>query len=213
VASADFVPIQPYRNTSILVGIGQRYTVVVEANPLDMSSPLASDGNYWIRTQIAECFNNKPPSSKGYDEVAILRYNTSSTSDPSTKPWPNISPNCSDETYTSLNPILPWIVKPPSNVVLNAAAPRFGEEFDVFRNGPRDPEDYPIAAWTMDSGSRAAPMRINYSDPVFLHLNPEDKISFPELWRVQAENYTNSEWVSRIDRLPCNRLTQPHRST
>lgn len=201
VASADFVPIQPYRNTSILVGIGQRYTVVVEANPLNTSSPLASDGNYWIRTQIANCFGNGP-GPDGYDEVGILRYNASSTSDPSTKKWPNIALKCSDETYTSLNPILQWNVKPPSNGILNAAAPRFGEEFDVFFNGPRVPKDYPLAAWTMDSGDKAVPMRINYSNPIFLHLNPDDKEPSPELWRVQAENYTNSEWVSHVDRLP-----------
>jgi hypothetical protein len=120
--------------------------------------------------------------------------------------------NCSDETYTSLNPILPWIVKPPSNGALNAAAPRFGEEFDVYFRGDRDPIDYPLAGFTMDTGARAAPMRVNYSDPIFLHLDPEEKITWPELWRVQAENYTNSEWVSRINRLQRNRLTQPHRS-
>ena len=74
VASADFVPIQPYRNTSVLVGIGQRYNVIVEANPLDEESHLDPHGNYWIRTEIADCFGANQGSS-GYDETGILRYN------------------------------------------------------------------------------------------------------------------------------------------
>ena len=204
VASADFVPIQPYRNTSILVGIGQRYNVVVEANPLNRSSPLASDGNYWIRTEIASCFN-ATPGEPGYDEVAILRYNASSTSDPSTKKWPKISLDCSDETYTSLTPILPWTVESPSNGGdLNGGAPSFGEDFEVYRNRPTNGEgekDYPIAFFTMDTGDNAVPMRIDYSNPIFLHLDPAENKTWPELWRVQPENYSKNKWVCRIDHL------------
>lgn len=211
VASADFVPIQPYRNTSILVGIGQRYTVVVEANPLNSSSPIAEDGNYWIRTSIANCFF-QPEGKPGYDEVGILRYNESSKSDPTTKKWPKISLDCSDETYTSLTPILPWIVGDPSNGDLNAKAPLFGEQFDVFFNGPRDPIDYPLARWTMNSTDAAPPIRINYSNPIFLHLNPAKKTDWPELWRVQTEDYTNSKWVSHIHHLPCGCFNQSYRS-
>ncbi|KAL3426474.1 multicopper oxidase [Phlyctema vagabunda] len=198
VASADFVPIQPYRNTSILVGIGQRYTVVVEANPLNESSPLAADGNYWIRTQIASCFGQTGEPPTGYDEVGILRYNASSKSDPTTKRWPGISLDCSDEAYTSLHPILPWTVKAPSNGDINAAAPRFGEEFDVaFTGGNKKTKPYPLASFMMDNSNRSVSMRINYSDPIFLHLNPDPKKKFqiPELWRVQPENYTNNEWI------------------
>lgn len=208
VVTADFVPIQPYRNTSILIGIGQRYNVVVEANPLNRSSPIASDGNYWIRTEIADCFVNSDPGNPGYDQVAVLRYNASSTSDPTTKKWDDIALKCSDETYTSLNPVYPWIVKPPSNGDLNFAAPGFGQDFSVFFEGPRDPIDYPLAKFTMDNVSRAAPIRVNYSDPTFLHLDPKSNTTWPELWRVQPENYHNSEWVSHVCRLQRTRLTQ-----
>ena len=47
ITSADFVPIFPYFNTSLLVGVGQRYDVVVEAMPLayNDTSPL-------LRTEI-----------------------------------------------------------------------------------------------------------------------------------------------------------------
>ena len=33
VVDSDFVPIYSYQNTSVLVGIGQRYHIIVEANP------------------------------------------------------------------------------------------------------------------------------------------------------------------------------------
>ena len=34
IIGADFVPIEPYYNTSVLIGIGQRYHVIVEADPV-----------------------------------------------------------------------------------------------------------------------------------------------------------------------------------
>ena len=52
IASADFVPIEPYRNTSVLVGVGQRYNVIVEADP---QSSLPPHKDFWIRTYIAPC--------------------------------------------------------------------------------------------------------------------------------------------------------------
>lgn len=206
VASADFVPIQPYHNTSILVGIGQRYNVIVEANPLDKQHPLDPDGNYWIRTQIASCFGNAE-GSPGYDQTGILRYDASSTEDPTTHKWHDVSLACSDETYTSLHPILPWTVKEPSNGQLNQAlGSRYGENFDVWLKSPADRgRDYPLAKWTMDTAGKNASMRVNYSDPIFLHLNPENEIwpEPPQLWRVEEENYKDNEWVwSRNSRPP-----------
>ena len=188
VASADFVPIQPYRNTSILVGIGQRYNVIVEANPLDSESKLDPYGNYWIRTQVAKCFGAEE-GSLGYDEAGILRYDASSERNPTTKRWSKISRECSDETYTSLSPILPWTVKSPNNGL--------GQKFDAYAPKPK-PEDYPIARFTLDDTGEALPMRINYSNPMFLHLNPEDQQPWAKLWRVVPENYTNNDWVCRI---------------
>ncbi|KAF3020071.1 hypothetical protein E8E14_000861 [Neopestalotiopsis sp. 37M] len=201
IVSADFVPIQPYHNTSILVGIGQRYNVVVEANPLDKSSPLAKDGNYWIRMEIADCFGqNLPigstPTPSSYSEVGILRYDSSSTTNPSSQKWPNIALNCSDETYTSLNPILPWAVAAPSNGEQNAESPHFGEHFEVDFHPKPMPSTYPFANFAMDAGKKGISMRVNYSDPIFLHLDPKDPTSREnDAWRVQYENYTKSDWI------------------
>jgi FtsP/CotA-like multicopper oxidase with cupredoxin domain len=42
VVAADLVPIVPYTTDNILVGIGQRYEIIVNANA-------TNDGNYWLR--------------------------------------------------------------------------------------------------------------------------------------------------------------------
>ena len=50
VVSADFVPITPFKATSIRVNIGQRYNIVVVANSIN-----SSDTNFWIRTYQSPC--------------------------------------------------------------------------------------------------------------------------------------------------------------
>jgi FtsP/CotA-like multicopper oxidase with cupredoxin domain len=47
VASADFVRIYPYLTHSIFVGIGQRYNVIIEANPIGRNNDRQ---DFWIRT-------------------------------------------------------------------------------------------------------------------------------------------------------------------
>ena len=48
--SSDFVPIKPYVTDSVLVGIGQRYHVIINAHPTKESTNNA----YWIRTTPAK---------------------------------------------------------------------------------------------------------------------------------------------------------------
>ena len=166
IVSADFVPIQPYSNESVLIGIGQRYNVIVKANPLayNETSPLPSDGNYWMRTYVSQC-NRAINASKGYERTGILRYNNSSTSNPSSQPWHNISTTCSDEKYSDLHPIVPWQVKDPVN------GPS-GENFDFwFMKKPSKPP-YPLAHWTLGMESEGfSPIRVDYSDPTVFHFD------------------------------------------
>jgi len=66
--TADFVPITPYNVSHIVVGIGQRYHVVLDAVPIGLGVP--SNGNYWIRAIPADgCkgfeIGNEPDERQG----------------------------------------------------------------------------------------------------------------------------------------------------
>lgn len=84
---------------------GQRYHVVVEANPIGTPE---SNGNYWIRTDPAPGCNNikSQPSTV---TPGIVRYDPLSTEDPDSK-RNHYDRKCSDETYSDLVPILKWQV-------------------------------------------------------------------------------------------------------
>lgn len=101
VISNDFIPIEPYYADSILVGIGQRYEVVVEARPSNDLIPV-EDQNYWIRTVGAyDCGYMDQPNP----EIGIIRYSHVDTK-PTTLPY-QFSTTCSDEPYESLKPVVP----------------------------------------------------------------------------------------------------------
>ncbi|KAL8747014.1 MAG: hypothetical protein Q9190_001054 [Brigantiaea leucoxantha] len=101
VIGADFVPIVPYTTDSVLIGIGQRYHVIVEAKPTDGDSVASADQNYWIRNVLSQpgCGNITQPNER----VGIIRYSSNGTNDPvSTRANYNLT--CSDEPYRKLFP-------------------------------------------------------------------------------------------------------------
>lgn len=114
VIEADFVPIQPYYADSVLIGIGQRYHVIVEANPSNSLLPV-EDQNYWIRTVGADhCADIEQPNPL----IGIIRYNAGSTKKPTTTAY-QFSKVCADEPLESLIPVVPWYItskdKPANN--------------------------------------------------------------------------------------------------
>jgi Multicopper oxidase len=189
IVGADFVPISPYFNTSVLVGIGQRYHVIVTADPRPNGKRLPVDGNYWIRTWKADCFgfNHTTDASPGFEKTGILRYGSSQAL-PTTKQWSDISYRCSDETYTSLKPILPWTVGPPAN----DPSGKVGENLTV-QFQPGKSTIFPLAKFSM-GGDDFNPLKIDYGNPIFLNLNYTGK--WNPLWVVFPENYTSTDWVS-----------------
>ena len=188
IVGADFVPIEPYKNTSVLIGIGQRYNVIVEAMPVGDSkiNPVPKDNNFWIRTWVADSCGKKG-STPYYEQTGVLRYDERSTSDPTSLQWPNIAKACSDETYTSLKPILPWFVG-------NASNGGNGEEFDVTLNTASRPFPHGIFSLEPPSATGFTPLQVNYSDPIFLHL--DNSGAWPRQWVVVPEDYTDTSWVS-----------------
>lgn len=114
VVEADFVPIEPYYTDSVLIGIGQRYHVIVEAKPSNDLIPV-EDQNYWIRTVGAVgCSIVQQPNPT----IGIIRYNAGSTKTPTSKAF-RFDTACSDEPLESLVPVVPWTVsagpKPANN--------------------------------------------------------------------------------------------------
>ncbi|KAK3178645.1 hypothetical protein OEA41_000782 [Lepraria neglecta] len=178
IVGADFVPVMPYRRESILVAIGQRYHVIVEADPQD---PKSADGNYWIRTIEANCTDFAPTGEKNYERTGILRYNDS-TNLPQSEPW-LINATCTDEDWDNLTPVVKWEVGPPANG-------EFGENLTVIFK--QNSSLFPLAFASI-GGDTFNPMYLDYSKPTFLNLN------YPGAWDprlvVFKENYTNTSWV------------------
>ena len=191
IIGADFVPIHPYKNTSVLVGIGQRYHVIVEAT--DPLNGKGGDGNYWIRTWKANCFRFQQKNfNRSYETTGILTYRQSAAR-PKTYPWPpsNVSLACSDETFTSLKPIVPWTVPP---VPANDKANYVGEIFDV-QGFNKVPSIFPLASFSVGrTGGTYQPMQVDYSNPTFFKLNYTGAWNPPAV--IIPENYKSTDWVS-----------------
>ena len=84
VIAADFTPIHPVWTDSVILGIGQRYDVIVHANQ--------SVNSYWLRATTGfECSDFGPSTPA----QAIVRYNGAATANPTTSSTATSS-NCGD---------------------------------------------------------------------------------------------------------------------
>jgi hypothetical protein len=105
VIANDLVPIVPYETSSLLVSIGQRYDVIVEAN--------AAADNYWLRAGwVTSCSTNANAAGM----TGIIRYDSSSAADPTTTGI-TVGTNCGDEPLASLVPHLAMDVGSYSGVI------------------------------------------------------------------------------------------------
>ena len=93
VIGADFVSIKPYYTEAVYVGIGQRYHVIIEANPADELT-LPEDQNYWIRAMVAQGCD--PSINYPNETVGVIRYTKTSKKTPTTPPY-LFDPICQDE--------------------------------------------------------------------------------------------------------------------
>ena len=179
VVGADFVPVKDYSTKSILVAIGQRYHVIVEADP---QGPKGGEGSYWIRTIEANCTDFAPNGQEGYERTGILRY-ADSQETPKSVPW-SINVDCTDEDWDRLIPKVRWQVGQPANGDL-------GENLTVVFK--EEPTIFPLALASI-GGDNFNPMYLDYSKPTFLNLK------YSGLWDpllvVFKEDYTNASWVS-----------------
>ena len=136
----DLVPIEPYETDSIVIGEGQRYDLIVEAN--------AEPGDYWLRSgwQTACADNQNADGITG-----IVRYNASSTADPVTSSnIITLSSNCADEPLSNLVPYLAMNVGNFSEVTEETLGFVFESYF----------------MWTINTSS----LYMNWSDPTTLRV-------------------------------------------
>ena len=195
VVQTDLVPVEPYTTNSIVVHIGQRYNIVVQAK----EKSEIGDGNFWIRTTT--CYSKSIQHGPGDDwmKTGIVRYNNQSTDDPTdrtSKPWP-FSQICDDEPLGNIHPKHKWTVGPSKNSITQ------GENIGVNlnKNG-----DYIHASflWNIKETKSASKQhfQIHYNDPIFLRL-ADPKPRPEEVGVYSSENYTANDWVCQFTRRVC----------
>lgn len=197
IVSADFVPVWPEGpRTHIRIGIGQRYNVIVIADPEPYTPSEKLPNEYWIRTVTRQCFDNSPIDGLAdFTRTGILRYDDSSDVDPKTERWPEIrdfddKQICKDETH--LTPRLAWTVTKPKNG--NPTGSPTGESFGTgFQEGT---DLFPLAQWSWNNDKTKVPLQINYSRPIFLEL---DKSEWPKSWVVVPEDHGADDFVCASD--------------
>jgi hypothetical protein len=191
VIEADFVPIEPYNTSNILVGIGQRYHVIVHRDKG------TTDENYWIRTIPAR------KCSKFYcgpdEQMGIIRYNESNTKNPVTEPF-LFGAICSDEPYDKLVPKVKWKVEPPSNIVSEDLRDDKSFRFDVGRHkiggAPYHPSEN-LTRWDM----HLAPLRIDFSNPTILNATQE---KYDNYLSVVTAKGNETQWIWLVITAPGN---------
>ncbi|KAE8313860.1 extracellular dihydrogeodin oxidase/laccase [Aspergillus transmontanensis] len=97
VISTDFVPIEPYNTTSVLIGVGQRYDVIVHANKGKKGS------NFWLRAIPQEAC----AEISNYDIRGIFHYEKpgSKLTNPTTTAFA-YTDSCDDEAMSDLVPMV-----------------------------------------------------------------------------------------------------------
>lgn len=110
VIATDFVPITPYTTTTVNLGIGQRYDVLVTANQASAGSA------FWLRA-VPDSFCSNSGNPDGIR--GIIRYSTSTlTADPTSSAWPSLSVanNCFGELDSNISPSVALTVAPSLNI-------------------------------------------------------------------------------------------------
>lgn len=122
VVHVDFVPVEPYFVPYLPIAVGQRYEVIVHAEP-NYTSPMGAEqpnDNFWIRTIPMDGCSGL---EKGFPTFGILRYDESSTEDPTSREYVATDENqgegiptlCRDEPAENIVPIVPWTVGGPAD--------------------------------------------------------------------------------------------------
>lgn len=185
VVGADFVPIRPYDTNKVLVGIGQRYHVIVEAKPNGDNRPKAKQA-YWMRTTVAaRCsgFGATPD-----DRTGIVYYEGSDRNLKPDTTRGNFLTVCADEPYDKLIPIVPWTVGKPANEQEPSTFQAGVDEAPY--EGHQPPHAGDFSHWVLGK----QPLWLDFSDPTILQVNKR-KTSWPPAYVVVPEPVGPDKWV------------------
>ncbi|KAL8929073.1 MAG: hypothetical protein Q9172_000616 [Xanthocarpia lactea] len=192
VMSSDFVPIHPYVTDHVVVGIGQRYHVVVEANPKNPDGTPNHSEAFWMRTIPSPGCESFQEGGTPNGRQGIVYYKQGSTAYPLTAPG-NYSLACRDEPFEKLRPVLAegWVVPKPG--------PLDQPNDDLFHTGVDPPvpgQGRPLPSdmfvrWAI--GPKA--LFVNFSDPTILNL--ENKEWDPD-YVVIPKNIPEGNWIYMI---------------
>ncbi|KAF2706997.1 multicopper oxidase [Pleomassaria siparia CBS 279.74] len=98
VITSDLVPIKPFVTNWVLLAIGQRYDVIINANQ--------TEGNYWFRANVATAC----ASANNFYGRSIFTYDSTSvtpgapSTDPAADPPIAMPGGCAD-----MSPLVPWV--------------------------------------------------------------------------------------------------------
>ncbi|KAH6615545.1 lcc2, laccase [Chaetomium sp. MPI-SDFR-AT-0129] len=175
VIAHDLVPVERYTTDSIQIAIGQRYDVIVEAN--------AEPGNYWLRSGwIESCLAN----SNADGITGIVRYDASSTDEPTSESTVTVSKSCLGEPAANTIPHLKLNVE---NIGGGVVYEELG--FHLPNSTARlEATDY--FKWTINTSS----LLLDWSDPTMAQIFNGDSI-FPTDYNVVSVQPSGSdpEWT------------------
>ncbi|KAI1269783.1 multicopper oxidase [Xylariaceae sp. FL1019] len=182
VIANDLVAVEPFTVESLVIGIGQRYTVIVEANQ--------TAADYWMRTVPAINCNGFPTANQPDNRTGILRYNASSTALPTTQRQTGLNDTCVDIDASRLNPIVPWVVDmhPQNNVTEDTFHVELEDEVDTALGPP----GFPYRHWYLGS----QPMWLDFGKPTILNI--ESSLTNPN-YTVVPEDFTDGYIYLIID--------------
>ena len=174
VMTSDFIPIKPFYTETLLLGIGQRYDVVINANQ--------TAGNYWFRANVAsDCLSG----NKGAG-LAIWTYSgvTSGTPTSTSYTFPAV---CAEPSG-----IAPYWVQPVPSSSFNSAL----QQMDVNITGAQvTPGGDFVAVWALNTSSINVAwdkptldylMSGNTSYPTALNVIPTTSEGSWNYWLIQT---------------------------
>jgi len=172
VIEADGINTKPMVVDSLRIFAGQRYSVVVDAN--------MKGGNFWIRAEQHSGVDGGP---RGFDNgmnSAILRYEGSPKTDPTTSQAKSIMPLKESDLEPLENPGAPGkhqIGGADVNINLELALSADGNQF-LINNATFNPPSYPVLLQIL-SGAKKATELLPKGDVYILPRNKVIEISIP----------------------------------